>query len=638
MSSELRIRNVRLVAADRSYSWDLVSGVNVIVGPVGVGKTSLLELIRWGLGGGAQLSPAVQQVGRQLALTIDAGDESFLLLRGIHSQKTRISVHEPDGRPIAVVSTVNPAGTDSISHLLLRALGIPEVRVPRSRRNPAGQYTSVSFSDVYSYMYLPQSEIDRSTVNHLDAIRDPKRRSTFEVLYGLIDAEIAQLQVDLGELSDAIARARSSVGEIVGFVEALGAPPRVLIEKRMHSTEGLIAARERELHSLREKMRDVSVAGQDPRRRAEHLANELADAIARRERATSQVEDLERLRSQIVLDEQRTVRSMLAGAELAAIEFHSCPRCLQDVTDRDISGGHCVLCTQPEPEALAAVTLEDEVERLRGQLAESEALVTDAERQLSVAATQVEDLQKQLALARRRADEQARDAVAPFVDRVAALSEELGGLRGQQETHRQALALQEELDRRRSNLEELQRRQTQLADELEEARAEREEGRARIDELSEAFDEILKDFQLPWYEPSYIDASSYLPMVGGKRLEELSSGGMKTLVNDAYFLAGLTYALRVPAQTHLPRFMVIDSPRKNFGADAEDRGAADRIYRWMRRLRDQYGASSFQLIVADNDIPVEANEFHIMRLSYERPLIDDLPHPGPDAVKTLNPA
>lgn len=637
MSSKLRVREVRLVAADRSYTWDFVPGVNVIVGPVGVGKTSLLELIRWGLGGGAQLSPAVQQVGRQLALTVDAGDERFLLLRGIHSQKSRIAVHDPDGRPITVVNTANPAGPNSMSSVMLRALGIPEVRVPRSRRNPAGNYTSVSFSDVYSYMYLPQSEIDRSTVNHLDAIRDPKRRSTFEVLYGLIDAEIARMQVDLGELSEAIAATRSSVAEVEGFLEALEVPPRPVLAERIRTTDGLLAARERELQTVREKMRDVSAAGQDIRRQAELLANELTAAIARRERAASQVEDLERLRSQVVLDEQRTVRSMLAGAELAAIEFRSCPRCLQNVTERELEEHRCVLCTQPEPTARAAVTLEDEVERLRGQLAESEALVADAEHQLEVAATRVENLQRQAAAARERADEQAREAVAPFIDRVASLSEELGGLRGRQETHRQALALQDELGRRHARLDELRQRQAQLAGELEGARAELDHGRARIDELTDAFDDILKDFQLPWYEPSHIDTSTYLPMVGGKRLEELSSGGMKTLVNDAYFLAGLTYALRAPAQTHLPRFMVIDSPRKNFGADAEDRSAADRIYRWLRRLQDRYGSSSFQLLVADNDIPPEADEFRVMRLSYGRPLIDDLPHPGPDAVKPLNP-
>ena len=107
-------------------------------------------------------------------------------------------------------------------------------------------------------------------------------------------------------------------------------------------------------------------------------------------------------------------------------------------------------------------------------------------------------------------------------------------------------------------------------------------------------------------------------MVGGKRLEDLSSGGMKTLVNDAYFLAGFSYALRAPSETLLPSLMLINTPPKNFGSNPDDSQASERVYRWMRRLQDSYATGSFQLIVADNDIPTEAEQFNVMNFSYAR--------------------
>src|SRR4051812_39120996 len=131
VSERMSVHNVTLIAANRSYSFDLKRGVNLIVGPVGTGKTSLLELIRYGLGGNAQLSPAVKQVGRQLALTLELGNERLLLLRGITSQRNRVAVHDPDGRPITELTVGNPGEPNSISSFLMRALGIPEVRVPR---------------------------------------------------------------------------------------------------------------------------------------------------------------------------------------------------------------------------------------------------------------------------------------------------------------------------------------------------------------------------------------------------------------------------------------------------------------------------------------------------------------------------
>ena len=210
MSANMRIRSVRLVGANRSYDFYFEIGVNLIVGPVGVGKTSLLELIRYGLGGSAQLSPVVKDVGRRVALVIEIGAEVLLLVREVQSRRGTIAIYTEAGELVRRVTAAKPAEKTSISHFLMERLGIPEVRVPTSRRNPARRYTTVSYQDVYAYQYLTQAEIDRSTINHLDSVRDPKRRSTFEVLYGLIDAEVADMQVELGTLASEIAETRQA--------------------------------------------------------------------------------------------------------------------------------------------------------------------------------------------------------------------------------------------------------------------------------------------------------------------------------------------------------------------------------------------------------------------------------------------
>jgi hypothetical protein len=633
MSTPMKIENVRLIAPERSYEWSFGAGVNIVVGPVGVGKTSLLELIHWGLGGNARLSGAVQQVGRQLALTVRIGDQSFLLIRGLHRHKNQVAVHDADGAPITVLKVKPPAVENSISKFLMDELRIPAVKVPRSRSNPAGKHTTVSFNDVYSYMYLPQTEIDRSTINHLEGVRDPKRRSTFEVIYGLIDAEMAKLQVQIGNLSEEISKARSALGEIEQFVEALELPPIPELDERIRASERLLSLRERELAAVRTEMRSAGKDG-SAKRRAEELAGELNAALAKRDAAATQSEELERLSSQIALDEKRTVRSMMAGTELAAIEFRACPRCLQDLAHQEAVAGTCLLCHQPEPESLMTITLADELDRLRSQQNESERLLQESREEEAALVALVEELNASLLAARTAADQEAEAAVSPFVDQVSALSTEIGELRARLDADRQGLTWHQHLEKRRRELKALIERQAKLGSLLDEEKARQQQALARVEELSIAFDEILQSLKLPWYEPSYIDSKTFLPMVGGKRLEELSSGGMKVLVNDSYFLAGLAYALRVPEETHLPRLMVIDSPMKNFGSGKDDLGYSHRLYRWLWALQRERGASEFQLIIADNAIPNEAEEFKVHRLSYEKPLIDDLPHPGPD-VETL---
>jgi hypothetical protein len=635
VSASFKIRKVRLIAATRSYEWDFSDGVNVIEGPVGVGKTSLLELIRYGLGGNALLSETVRAVGRQLALSVEIAGEHLILMRGIATQKSRITVHDDEGRPLATTRTGQAEEGDSISRFLLGKLSIPSVKVPRSRANPAGRQTSISFNDIYDYIYLQQTEIDRSTINHVDGVRDPKRRSTFELIYGLIDKQTAELQVQLGTLATEIEEAQRSAREVDGFVETVELPGREALEQRIRSTRGAEEALERDLARLRAEMRAADAGANPALREAEELADRLTAAVTRRERALAQVENLERLRAQVALDEQRTVKAMFAGAELAAIEFRTCPRCLQQLSKVDQNPGRCGLCGQPEPAAVVSVTLEDELERLRGQLGETDMLLAEAQAQAGQADAEVQDLEVRSAQARRGADEQARHSVAPFVDRVAQFSEQLGELRSLRRADTESLAVRGEVERRHERIADLRKRQGTLAEKLGRVQAEREEAMTRVEELSEAFDEILREFQIPWYQASEVDRTTYLPMVGGKRLEQLSSGGMKTLVNDAYFLAGFSYALRAPHETLLPALMVIDTPRKNFGSNPEDKRTSERVYRWMRRLQDSYKPASFQLIVADNDIPAEAEQFNVITFSYDSPLIDDVPHPGPDLVKTL---
>ena len=257
--------------------------------------------------------------------------------------------------------------------------------------------------------------------------------------------------------------------------------------QRLGSEAALITAEKGNLSScVGEIAQRTSTLAQAARREVVRLAAELTDVVEPRDERHNRWR-LERLRAQVVLDEQRTVRSMLAGSQLSAIEFRTCPRRLQSLNAREVPAGHCALCTQPEPTAVAQVTLEDELERLRGRLAETDELWKDAQRAAEQAARTVEELQESVTRARARADEEARNSVAPFVDRVAQLSEELGLLRGQQAATRQSLRLHAQFAARRAQLQELLRDQGALTARLQTVRSELEVGRARIDELSEAF-------------------------------------------------------------------------------------------------------------------------------------------------------
>ena len=118
-----------------------------------------------------------------------------------------------DGLPLGTYATTAGRTNAPISDVLLEALGIPALRIPRSRLRPTSASSRLSFFDTYAYLYLAQTEIDRSVVGHLDSYRDPKRRAAFELLYGLSNAALMDLQVQRGELRDALANRQRQASE-----------------------------------------------------------------------------------------------------------------------------------------------------------------------------------------------------------------------------------------------------------------------------------------------------------------------------------------------------------------------------------------------------------------------------------------
>ncbi len=174
-----------------------------------------------------------------------------------------------------------------------------------------------------------------------------------------------------------------------------------------------------------------------------------------------------------------------------------------------------------------------------------------------------------------------------------------------------------------------------LKQEIKMERYRLDEARERITELSEMFCSVMEYYHQPWYKSGRIDRDNYLPVVNGLPFEDLTagSGGLPTLVNGAYHLAGLIFSI-LRKESLIPRFLIIDSPRKNLGAKRDDKNANAQVYRHYRMLSGTYG-DNFQLIVVDNEVPSGFADFVELTLSYDAPLIPGVEHPGEGKVETI---
>lgn len=643
MATNVRFDEVVLTTSAQRHSYAFRDGVNLIVGPVGAGKTSLLELLRFGIGGNGVLSQAAEQAVQRVTVTARLGAATYLLSRRVGSNL--VEVLSADGTPLEVFSAQQSQRYRPISDFLLEATGLPAVRLASSGVRPTSRTEPLSFFDVFAFCYLPQSEIDRSVTRHADPMRARKRKATFELLFGLSDVETAAAERLVGELNDRLAEARQRESTVRTFLEQAGegSEPALVAERR--ELEQRAVAGKAQLTALREEMRAVTADEAARRDRLATLARQVRQVQVQVRERQSELAAHAQLLAQLDLDLQRLGRARAARAVLRGIEFTQCPRCMQSLADASREAGHCILCGQTEPLAVTDDLLgpsdedsmqlsldqewgvNDERRRIHAMIDEVKELAGEDQRGLDDALAQQRALETTLHEMELELDERTRVYVSPRFEVITDVSTQVAAAEARQHAIDKALGY---WTRHRGIVAEVTALEQQFADArraLEQSRAVLAERKTRVVELSTVFDEIVRLIEPPWYESAHIDLNSYLPVVHGAQFDQLS-GGEKTITNFAYQLAMLTYALSTRA-TLLPALLIMDTPRKNLGSGL-DQALAARMYRRVAALADAY-PGAFQLVLADNDPPpVPIPRSSTIELSYEDPLIPDLAHPGPD--------
>lgn len=143
MGSVLRVRRVRLEGTAIPHLWEFPDGVTVIVGGIGGGKSSLLNLIKYGLGGSAPITKEINDAASSVTLDLVAGDHHLQLTRTFG--ENAVLVGEGDG-PQQRHALTRQAKHPLLSERLLHALGIPVVRVRQARKDrKSTKLTSISF-------------------------------------------------------------------------------------------------------------------------------------------------------------------------------------------------------------------------------------------------------------------------------------------------------------------------------------------------------------------------------------------------------------------------------------------------------------------------------------------------------------
>ena len=132
MTVKIRLDSVCLETTEGPVEYHFSSDLTVLAGPTGVGKTTLLELVKYGFGCNGKLAPKAIEVVNDVILEVTLGTSRLRLARSLDRAKGRmVRVTDLITQERLPDHHVEPAADPSLSALLLTALGLPD-RCPRS--------------------------------------------------------------------------------------------------------------------------------------------------------------------------------------------------------------------------------------------------------------------------------------------------------------------------------------------------------------------------------------------------------------------------------------------------------------------------------------------------------------------------
>ena len=192
----MRLRLKRLVLTCKKLVVDVpFKDFNYFYGEMGAGKSTIVRLVDYCLGGGIEMTPALQSEFVAAAIEVKVNDHSLRLERACGSNQVLAAWGEGDDAqqlnlPVRRAGGIVLAGThvEVLSDLLFHLAGFEPPRVRRSQVDDESELQRLSFRDLYWYCYLDQDSID-SSFFHLDSGAEWTKRLKSRTVLGFLTGD-----------------------------------------------------------------------------------------------------------------------------------------------------------------------------------------------------------------------------------------------------------------------------------------------------------------------------------------------------------------------------------------------------------------------------------------------------------------
>lgn len=635
------IHKIVIHGLDTSYEAKFKDGINLIWGDMDCGKSSILNLIDYCLGGSNDTLTygEILAKGRVVYLEVDLNGNVITLERPLLDSSAPVKAYRV---PYSSILTTYPAllSADStkslpdgwISDFILDALGIPKVSIKESRYRDDADSDRLSFRDLMKLMYLKQTKVGAdSLLNYGNPTVFNKNIEIQKFIYNIHDDKLAALNKELQLEAQELRRLQDSETSISKFLRDVN-----ITTNNPDKSEDSITSNELTLSELEENSAKLksdyefsSAISLEMAREIVQMRSGLAHVKSERLETEKQHKNFANLKN--------TYQSDLESLNLSKLTRTS-------ISNRDIINSTlpCPLCSSEISLAspqIADSDIDAEIKSIKNRLSGAQAALekfwskklelldeeNSISRKLSTLTVDfdrfnIENISALLAsieaLERAKVDIQVSIASAK---RDLAINNKYSDISKRiQDKNSVIYAL-------KRNIKSIEEGLTGLAD--------------VVTELSGIFRKYIINSGLQNTHGTYVD-ERFIPHFRGISYYNTTSGGVRTITSIGGFVSRMEYLLSTAG--NLPTFLMIDTPGQNIGrrgrkdddSTLSDPALYNNIFKQLLNLASSAQADNrkFQIIVVDNDLPPileEGGNYHLVKRfsknggEFEKGLIND---------------
>ncbi len=587
-------------------------------GQISAGKSSIMRLVDYCLGGKLENTPAIKQELVNATLTASLGENEVVFERDAGSDRVQVSWQKSEQETGSVLAPIRKssqpiwdANIFTLSDLIFYLLGIQPIKVRKSKQREDSQLVSLSFRDIMWYCYLDQDNLDSSFYRMDDSMKRLKSRDAMRFITGYYTERMNELEIQLDRITTERLGKVEAAKQVRRFLQNFGYGEEDELKSAIETIRDELEKSLKNLAIIRDQYHTDTHFADDLRQQLRELSKILGSEETSLHDLNNRIVEQESLKAELLSAKFKLARSTSASSVLTGVRFEHCPSCgsgLQNTSTNELE--NCYLCknrygSSEDPSVPQADIVRRDLTSRIDELNES---INQHTRACSKQEQKVDTLKVQKSRLDQKLNRELSTYDSAYLSTARKLERRIATLQERQENLNKSVQMLESITQLEEEAKSLREKQEDLRKEIEAEKNKLGEAENRVKDIEEAYLDALLATGVPGVQSGdvvKINRRTWMPWIipkeGGEgaayTFYNAGSGGKKTLLNVCYALS--VHRVAIENGLHLPTFLMVDTPMKNIGEDV-NQDIFDAFYNYLYGLASN-SMSDVQFILVDKE-------------------------------------